>query len=229
MKPLYAPSTHRLRRLGASGNRLLPYAILILVACSQPSAPQEEFFTVDGVVLAPAGPVAGVLLSLSSGGEIGCSGRGPFRGRSDADGRFAIQASNPCRSLWRLEATHPNYYQIPYLGEVFSEEEDPTGLIVTMEPFGPLTITTASLPAATVNVLYSASLEATGNPTLSNGGASWSVVSGSLPPGIALDIFSTLRGYPTTPGTWTFTLRVQTVFEDVQEADEASLSIVVNP
>ncbi len=70
-----------------------------------------------------------------------------------------------------------------------------------------LTITTPALPAATTAVAYPATaLTATGG---TGSGYSWSIASGLLPPGMTLSAGGILSGTPTTPGTFTITLRVQ--------------------
>ena len=68
-----------------------------------------------------------------------------------------------------------------------------------------LTITTASLPNAVAGTAYSATLSAYGGTAP----YAWAVVSGSLPPGIALAGGGTLAGTPSTPGSYTFNVQVQ--------------------
>lgn len=64
-----------------------------------------------------------------------------------------------------------------------------------------LTVTTNSLPPATVGALYSTQL------TVSGGRASsWTVSTGSLPSGLALDSAGVISGTPTAAGTSTFTV-----------------------
>jgi IPT/TIG domain/Putative Ig domain len=69
-----------------------------------------------------------------------------------------------------------------------------------------LTITTSSLPSATVQSAYSATFAATGgNPPYS-----WSIAQGQLPAGLALSSSAgKLAGTPTNSGTFSFTVRVQ--------------------
>ena len=82
-----------------------------------------------------------------------------------------------------------------------------------------LEITTATLPAATQNASYTATLAA--NLT----GATWSVISGSLPAGLNLnDSTGAITGTPTTAGTSRFTVRA---VKDSQSA-EKQLSITVS-
>ena len=66
----------------------------------------------------------------------------------------------------------------------------------------PPSITTTSLADGTVNTVYSATLEASGNPT------SWEITDGSLPDGLTLaENTGVISGNPTTSGTSTFTVK----------------------
>ncbi len=75
-------------------------------------------------------------------------------------------------------------------------------------PPPPVNITTTSLPGGTVGQVYSQSVTATNGITP----YSWSLVSGSLPPGLALSgtgtPSTTISGTPTTVGTYAFTVQV---------------------
>jgi hypothetical protein len=66
-----------------------------------------------------------------------------------------------------------------------------------------LTATSTPLPFGTVGVGYSRKLTATGP-----GPYSWSVASGTLPPGVTLAADGTLAGIPTTAGTFNFVPKV---------------------
>jgi hypothetical protein len=67
-----------------------------------------------------------------------------------------------------------------------------------------LTITTGTLPNATVGTPYSQTLTASGSGTFT-----WSFSTGALPPGITLNpTTGSLSGTPTAPGTFTFTVSV---------------------
>ncbi len=68
-----------------------------------------------------------------------------------------------------------------------------------------LTASSASLAAGQVGSAYAASLNATGGTP----GYTWSVVSGSLPAGLALSSAGVISGMPTTSGTATFTAAVK--------------------
>jgi pseudomonalisin len=68
----------------------------------------------------------------------------------------------------------------------------------------PIQITTSSLPDATNGVSYSATFTAIGGvaPYL------WTILSGSLPPGLSLSTSGVISGTPTTPGVYNFTVQV---------------------
>ena len=67
-----------------------------------------------------------------------------------------------------------------------------------------LSIFVASLPDGTVGVAYQATLSASGG----TGTYTWSVASGSLPPGLTLSGGGTISGTPTTTGTFAFIVSV---------------------
>jgi hypothetical protein len=68
----------------------------------------------------------------------------------------------------------------------------------------PLTITTTSLPDAPQNSPYSVALAASGGTPP----YTWSLVSGTLPPGLGLSAGGLISGTPTTRGVFSFTVRV---------------------
>jgi hypothetical protein len=88
-----------------------------------------------------------------------------------------------------------------------------------------LTIQTASpLPSATVAAAYSTTLSATGGTPPYR----WSLSSGSLPPGLALDSTTgVINGKPSTPGSFTFTMRVTDNAQPSATATKA-LAMTVN-
>jgi hypothetical protein len=94
-------------------------------------------------------------------------------------------------------------------------------LSITVEP--PLTITTTALADGTVNVRYSATIEAA-YATLP---VTWSISSGALPTGLSLDPGSgSVTGTPTVPGTFNFTILVRDSGTPSQTATQ-SLSITI--
>jgi hypothetical protein len=92
----------------------------------------------------------------------------------------------------------------------------------TMSVGPPIAITTADLPGGVVGVPYSEAVTASGGETP----YSWSVASGSLPPGLTLSdgtSSATISGTSTTAGTSTFTLEVS----DGTQTATKELSITV--
>src|SRR5450756_776271 len=78
-----------------------------------------------------------------------------------------------------------------------------TNLAIHIQP-APIQITTSSLPASTVGATYTQTLTATGgSPPFS-----WSLSSGALPPGLALDPAGAIRGTARTGGSYTFSIQV---------------------
>ncbi len=92
---------------------------------------------------------------------------------------------------------------------------------VTVTVSNPPTISTTTLPAATVGVAYSQALTATGGTPP----YTWSRVSGTLPAGLTLSAGGVISGTPTTQGTSTFTVRVT---DAAAVTDDQQLSLTVN-
>jgi len=84
-----------------------------------------------------------------------------------------------------------------------------------------ISITTASLPADTVNIAYSQALAATGG----TGALTWSLNAGNLPAGLSLTSGGSITGTPTAAGTSNFTVKAT---DTVTASTTKALSIVVN-
>jgi hypothetical protein len=97
-------------------------------------------------------------------------------------------------------------------------------LIVTV---GQLTISTASLTYATLGTSTSKSLTATGGIKP----YAWSLVSGTLPPGLKQSATTgTISGTPSAPGTYDFTVKVSdTQVPPVSAVKAFSLNVVIGP
>ena len=93
-------------------------------------------------------------------------------------------------------------------------------LSITINP--KLAITTTSLPNGVVNTGYSASLESSGG----SGTITWSVTSGSLPPGLTLSGAGAIAGTPTTAGASSFTVTAKDSGTPQQSVQQA-LSITI--
>ena len=94
---------------------------------------------------------------------------------------------------------------------------------IQAQAINPVVITTTSLAAARRNKAYSQTLAATGGvrPYV------WSVVQGSLPPGLALNSSTgVISGRPTTIGTFSFVVQVRDS-QSTAATDTQSLSIIV--
>ena len=89
---------------------------------------------------------------------------------------------------------------------------------------GSLQVTTAALPNGAIGTAYDQQLTADGGYTGSP--YSWSVYSGSLPPGLSMDSGGTIQGTPTASGLFSFT--VQVTDQNNNEATKAlSLNILM--
>jgi hypothetical protein len=94
-------------------------------------------------------------------------------------------------------------------------------LTVAIAP--PLAITTASaLPSGTANVPYAATLAASGGSLP----LTWSLVSGSLPPGVSLSPSGIVSGTPSDAASSTFTVQVK---DSAAASAAASFSVVIAP
>ncbi len=102
---------------------------------------------------------------------------------------------------------------------VTSPVPTPTTPVVT--PTGALTLTTTSLPSATVNADYSTSLSASGGTAP----YSWNFASGALPPGLSLSANGVISGRPTTAGTYTAYIEV---FDNVRAFVGRNLTLTVS-
>ncbi|MDE3197961.1 MAG: putative Ig domain-containing protein, partial [Acidobacteriota bacterium] len=85
-----------------------------------------------------------------------------------------------------------------------------------------LSIGATPLPAGIVNVAYHGIVNATG----AIGAVTWSLLSGTLPPGVIFNSDGTLTGAPTAAGSYTFT--VQAVDTAMQTANQL-FTVTVNP
>jgi Putative Ig domain len=89
----------------------------------------------------------------------------------------------------------------------------------------PLSVTTTSLPGGTQGSAYSQTLQAAGGVSP----YTWTITSGSLPPGLSLGASSgTITGTPTTLGTSNFTIQVSDSETPTAQTATANLSITIN-
>ena len=90
-----------------------------------------------------------------------------------------------------------------------------------------LAITTSSLPGGTISASYSTTLTAIGGTSP----YTWSIASGSLPPGLALNTSSgAIAGTPTSSGTFNFIAQVGDASNPTQTATQSlSITIIAGP
>ena len=97
-------------------------------------------------------------------------------------------------------------------------------IAVAPAPVPPPTITTTSLPDGTVGTTYGQTLAAVdGTPPYA-----WSVSEGAPPPGLTLFPTGELTGHPTSPGSFTFTVRVDDAGTPSQ-SDTQELTVTIDP
>ena len=81
-----------------------------------------------------------------------------------------------------------------------------SAVVATFATPSALRVTTTSLPGGTQNAAYTATLAATGG----SGAYTWSIISGSLPAGLTLNVSTgVISGTPTGAGTSNFTVQVK--------------------
>ena len=118
-------------------------------------------------------------------------------------GTTATKANNACNPVATANLNENwsvgDFLGLDNDGDDLYDSSDPN-----CTPVAALAITTASLPAGTVNAAYSQTLAATGGTTP----YSWSVSAGTLPAGLSLSAAGVLGGTPTTAGTSNFTVQV---------------------
>lgn len=94
---------------------------------------------------------------------------------------------------------------------------------ITVQVIEALTVSPTSLPSGTVNVAYSAALSESGGASP----FSWSIASGSLPPGIIFNGRNgSFSGTPTTAGAYSFAVRIS---DQEQTSPPQPESITINP
>jgi hypothetical protein len=95
---------------------------------------------------------------------------------------------------------------------------------IAMMTYGGLTVTTKTLAAGEVGASYSQTLTGIGGATP----YTWSLIGGSLPPGLSLNATSgAITGTPTAGGTSSFTVEVTDSSTPTPQTATASLSITV--
>jgi hypothetical protein len=98
-----------------------------------------------------------------------------------------------------------------------------TGFSNPLQVYAALSIGTTSLPSDTAGLSYSQQLQASGGI----GPYTWTLASGSLPPNLTLDSSGLVHGTPSTPGVYSFTVRVADA-ESPAASKTATLTITID-
>ncbi|MES2660110.1 MAG: LamG-like jellyroll fold domain-containing protein [Verrucomicrobiota bacterium] len=159
-----------------------------------PSAPAP---LPPGIVSAPSGITLAVGNSLSF--TVAVSGTGPFNYQWRR-GVTPVGTNSPTLEIAAVSTGDAGDYTVTISNAVDDVTTPPAQ--VTVNP--PLAITTASLPTATVGRLYQWTLSAIGGVS----SRTWSLVAGTLPPGLLLSTGGQISGTPTTPSRAVLTFQV---------------------
>jgi hypothetical protein len=180
-------------------------------------------------------PSLGVEATATINGVMYFSGTGPgSNGGTDGNGDYSLSVANgdwtvgvfcqgcPCGSLSSLDNIFGSgNYECPNNQNVTIYNDNATNNFTVQLCTG-VAITTTSLPAGQVNVYYDQFLQASScNPTFT-----WSLVSGSPPPGLTGDPSGEIYGTPTNAGKFTFTVQVT---DGNGDSTNQTLSIYIAP
>jgi hypothetical protein len=153
----------------------------------------------------------GAFTGTVTGGSTMVTGTSP--GFVDAGNQdFKLTSTAQARDAGTSLHTDASSYSVvrQYVKHQASETRPTSGVIdlgaYEFAAAAPVQITTASLPHSVLFRWYEQTLQATGG----SGGITWSVTSGSLPPGVKLDTSTgRLHGRPRRKGNWTFTIEAR--------------------
>jgi len=187
-----------------------------------------------GIRVCPEG-VVGASYSQQLGGAAGCGPGLPYQYRI-LNGALPPGLSLSSSGLISGRATQSGKY---FFWVELSDQDPPSAAWCvpdkaerefSIDVLAGLSITTQSLPAgASVGVPYSAPLDAMLLTTVSPptgtvpAGLTWTVLSGTLPPGLAI-VGGAIAGTPTTEGSYQFVVRAEL---DPKRTDTETLTLVV--
>jgi hypothetical protein len=192
--------------LTGSGNSMRPQSSTLSITTSSLSSAQQQ--STYNAVLTAAGGSAPYRWSVSSGtlpsGLYLTGATGVISGAATQAGNFPFTVQAQDSSSPVQTATH-SY-----------------AIAVSNPSSSTLSITTSSVPAATVGAAYSATFAASGGTSP----YTWGIASGSLPAGLSLNSSTgAVSGTPSQQGTSNFSVKVS---DSAQQAAEATFSIVVS-
>ncbi len=182
---------------GATASALVTINVLGLTTTSLPAGTAGQFYSASITAIGGAGSYAFSATGLPAGLFLG--GTGFLSGTVKTNGTYtlAVTVSSGGASV-------------------------SSNLNITFAVPGPLAISSAALPDATVNVLYAKSFTATGGfPPYT-----WSVISGTLPQGLSMNSAGSVSGTATTPGAGSFGIQVA---DSAGATASAAASIAVDP
>ncbi len=146
------------------------------------------------------------------------------RGGSSAEySQIAVVAANTTSYSDATALANTSYsYRVRAFNSTGTSSYSAEANVVTPANVSSLSVTTSDLPDATVNVLYSRTLVASGGKP----DYVWIIESGTVPPGLTLSQSGTLAGTPTNAGTFNFVARVT---DSANLSATKALTLVVKP
>jgi hypothetical protein len=175
--------------------------------------------TAGGAGGSPVGAPGTLGVGGAGGGEEGGAGGGGLYGGGGGGGIVFASSGNTAG------AGGGGGSSLVPSGGTESLSSSSASVVITYTVVPPLSVTTTSLPGGQVGSVYGpVTLAATGGVTP----YSWSVTSGSLPPGLSLSTAGVISGTPTAHGTYGFTVTVSDSETPAMTASQP-LSIVVKP
>jgi hypothetical protein len=155
--------------------------------------------TADSQSLSPATAGQSYAAALSASG-----GTGPYTWTLSGTGAPAGLILSRSGVLSGIPQSPGNYTLTATVTDASTPNAVSASQTYALTVLAPLTITTASLPATTATLAYTATLAAAnGTPPYQ-----WSVAAGSVPPGLTLATNGTIAGTPTSSGSFSFVVQV---------------------
>jgi len=145
--------------------------------------------------------IAGITGNITAAAHAGYHPAGSPVAQIDAKSTYTIGACLAC--FWKGSPAHVTMVDKVLFDKVLFTSDTTPAPTPTPTPT-PLAVTTTTLPDAVVNQPYTATLAADGGTAP----FTWSIATGSPPPGLSLSEAGTITGTPTTPGTASFTVTV---------------------
>jgi hypothetical protein len=182
-----------------------PFILLCILFAGCSGTPQNF----HSVALTPNGPQTigeGQTLAVTATVANDSSADGVTWSISPASGAGAFSAITKTSATFNAPATVTAATTVTLTATSAAYTNQSISLAITVEPHP--SITTTSLPSASINGTYSATVNASGGVAP----FTWSIASGALPGGLSLSGSTTnsvvISGTPTAQGSFTFTVKV---------------------